>query len=146
MSNEEKEYSNGDIAIVWKQEKCIHSANCVRTLPGVFKPHERPWISVNNADTPHLIEAIDKCPSGALSYKKIEADGQFEEKISAAVDQSTHMNILADGPILVKGSFQITDSSGNTIETKDNVALCRCGASANKPFCDGSHKGVGFKG
>ncbi|MCB0502289.1 MAG: (4Fe-4S)-binding protein [Bacteroidetes bacterium] len=145
MSNEPKEYSNGEIAIVWKSEKCIHSANCVRSLPGVFKPHERPWISVKNADTPHLKETIAKCPSGALSWKSVKGEA-FDKDVDKAVGESAKLNIFADGPILIKGNFEITDSKGNLLEKKESVALCRCGASENKPFCDGTHKKIGFKG
>ena len=145
MSTKPKEYSNKEITIVWQQEKCIHSGKCVRNLPGVFKPHERPWISVNNADTAHLKEAIDKCPSGALTWKNA-ANEDFDQSVDKAVSESTKLNIFADGPILVKGNFEITDSNGKVLEVKDNVALCRCGESSNKPFCDGSHKKSGFKG
>ncbi len=49
-----------------------------------------------------------------------------------------------DGPYLVTGACVLTDHEGNVIETKENFALCRCGASKNKPFCDGSHRQVGF--
>jgi CDGSH-type Zn-finger protein len=51
-----------------------------------------------------------------------------------------------NGPILVNGPIQLEDANGKTIETDENCALCRCGASKNKPFCDGSHHGIGFEG
>lgn len=142
MSDTPKEYSNDEITIVWDQKKCIHSGKCVRGLPGVFKPQERPWISIKNADTPHLIETIDTCPSGALTWKKVDA----EAAVDKAVEAAAKLNVFADGPILIKGNFEISDSDGNTIECNDSVALCRCGASNNKPFCDGAHKKIGFKG
>lgn len=51
-----------------------------------------------------------------------------------------------DGPLLVRGPFTITDQSGNEIEVHQRtVALCRCGRSARKPFCDGTHKATGFR-
>jgi len=145
MSKEPKEYTNGEIIVVWQQEKCIHSAKCVRGLPGVFKPQERPWISLENADTPHLIETINTCPSGALSWKKMEQEDAAEE-IEKAVVASAKLSVLANGPILIKGNFEISDSEGKTFDVKESVALCRCGASANKPFCDGAHKKIGFEG
>lgn len=58
---------------------------------------------------------------------------------------STEITPLDDGPYLVKGDFTLRDPAGNAFQTKDSVALCRCGHSANKPFCDGSHKRVGFQ-
>lgn len=63
-----KEYTNGEITIVWQAGKCIHSANCVRNNPEVFKPKEKPWIKMEASSTKHIIETIKKCPSGALSY------------------------------------------------------------------------------
>lgn len=63
------EYSNGEITVIWQPQKCIHSGICVKTLPTVYKPGERPWITIGNAATEQLMAQIDKCPSGALSYK-----------------------------------------------------------------------------
>jgi uncharacterized Fe-S cluster protein YjdI len=66
------EYTNEEITVVWQPEICIHSANCVKNLPAVFKPKEKPWIRVENASSREIMNAIDKCPSGALSYRKNE--------------------------------------------------------------------------
>ncbi len=63
-----KEYSNGEVTIIWQNNLCIHSANCVKNLSSVFKPKESPWINLDNATTNEIIEAVKKCPSGALSY------------------------------------------------------------------------------
>ena len=63
-----KEYTNGEINIVWKPSVCIHSAVCVKTLPEVYNPREKPWIKIENASTEELKNQIDQCPSGALSY------------------------------------------------------------------------------
>lgn len=66
------EYSNGEIAIVWQPKLCIHSGICVRTLPNVYHPKERPWINPINATTEEIIEQVKKCPSGALTYRFVE--------------------------------------------------------------------------
>lgn len=65
-----KEYSNGEVTIVWQAGKCMHSGNCVRNLPAVFKPQEHPWITISNASSLQIIETVHKCPSSALSIKK----------------------------------------------------------------------------
>ncbi len=65
-----KEYTNGEITIVWKPGICTHSGICVRTLPNVYKPNERPWIQMENAISSEMIDQVAKCPSGALSIKK----------------------------------------------------------------------------
>jgi uncharacterized Fe-S cluster protein YjdI len=63
-----KNYSNGELTIVWQPKKCIHSGICVKTLPMVYHPNEKPWIKIENAATEELKSQVDKCPSGALSY------------------------------------------------------------------------------
>jgi len=63
-----KEYSNGELTVVWKPQKCVHAGECVKALPEVYNPKEKPWIKAENASTQALKDQIDKCPSGALSY------------------------------------------------------------------------------
>ena len=137
-----KEYSNGELTIVWKPEVCIHSGICVRSLPEVYNPKDRPWIKQENATSDQLVEQIRKCPSGALSFyynKDIEQNQQVAENTPMAIE------ISKNGPYILKGTFQLKDSQGKLLETKSVAALCRCGASANKPFCDGSHSRIGFE-
>ena len=64
-----KEYSNSEITIIWKPELCIHAGACVHLLPKVYNPSARPWVNPENASTAELIAQIEKCPSGALSYR-----------------------------------------------------------------------------
>jgi uncharacterized Fe-S cluster protein YjdI len=62
------EYSNGEITIIWQPHLCMHSRVCVKTLPEVYKPDERPWINPHNATTVQLIDQVNHCPSRALSF------------------------------------------------------------------------------
>lgn len=66
---ENKEYSNKEITILWQPKKCSHSGVCVRTLPMVYNPKERPWLKIENATSEELRAQVKKCPSGALSIK-----------------------------------------------------------------------------
>ena len=68
QKNIKKEYTNGDITIVWQSGKCTHSANCVKNNPDVFKPKEQPRITPDNSTTEKIIETVKKCPSEALTY------------------------------------------------------------------------------
>jgi uncharacterized Fe-S cluster protein YjdI len=68
MENAMKEYSNGEITVVWKSALCQHAGFCVKGLPGVFNLQARPWVNVQGATTRQIIEQVEKCPSGALSY------------------------------------------------------------------------------
>jgi len=137
-----KEYTNNEITIIWKPDLCIHAAECVKGLPQVFNPENRPWVDIKAANSAELMATIDKCPSGALTYKN-----KSEEKEEVKSENIfTKINVLKNGPLIVKGNFEIFDADNNKLETKSTVALCRCGASKNHPFCDGSHTGIGFTG
>ncbi|QZK91318.1 (4Fe-4S)-binding protein [Flavobacterium sp. CHNK8] len=63
-----KEYTNGELTVVWQAGKCIHSGNCVRNNPDVFQPKEKPWIKIDASSSEKIRETVDKCPSGALTY------------------------------------------------------------------------------
>ncbi len=71
-----KEYTNGELTIVWQPKKCIHAAECVKALPNVYNPNEKPWLKIENASTKELKAQIMKCPSGALSYYEQESNQQ----------------------------------------------------------------------
>lgn len=65
--NVTKEYTNGDITILWQSALCQHSGVCVKNLHTVFKPQTQPWIQMENATTDEIVATVNKCPSGALS-------------------------------------------------------------------------------
>lgn len=69
-----KEYTNGEVTVVWQSGKCIHSGNCVRNNPAVFQPKEKPWIKIDASTTDKIIETVNKCPSRALTFYKNEHD------------------------------------------------------------------------
>lgn len=135
-----KEYSNGQVTIVWKPDQCIHSKICWTGLIDVFDPRKRPWVNINGADSNAIMAQVDKCPSGALSYYLNEKIKEHQD-----VDVDTIVEVMKNGPLLIYGNITIKDKEGN--ETKKNrvTALCRCGASSNKPYCDGTHVKIGFK-
>lgn len=136
-----KKYTNGEVTIVWKPGICIHSTICFKGLPEVFDPRKRPWVSPENASTQSIIEQVRKCPSGALSYYLNEGNMTIKEESTGVI-----IEISPDGPLLVQGDFRLKDINGLLTEKSNITALCRCGSSANKPFCDGSHRRIGFKG
>lgn len=135
-----KEYSNGEVTVVWDAHKCVHSGICVRGLPSVFRPKVRPWVRVNEASTEDIVEQIKQCPSNALSYymnKAVESCPEIHK---------TKVEILKNGPLLVHGSIEVQHKDGFK-ESKNKVtAFCRCGESSNKPYCDGSHIAAEFIG
>lgn len=138
--NVTKEYTNGELTVVWKPALCIHSGICVKTLPKVYKPDEKPWINPDNASTSDLKDQIRKCPSGALSYY------MNNEEDKEAESMETEVEVMKNGPLLVYGTLKVTDSAGQSEVKNKTTAFCRCGASSNKPYCDGAHKKIEFEG
>ena len=136
-----KKYTNGEVTIVWKPGSCIHSKICWTALPAVFNPRERPWIKPEAATTQQMVDQVSKCPSGALSYFM-----NGEEKNATGTQVESTVEVSPNGPLLVYGNITVKNSNGATSAKHKVTAFCRCGASSNKPYCDGSHRKIDFKG
>jgi uncharacterized Fe-S cluster protein YjdI len=147
-----KEYADDDLVVSWRPERCLHSRNCVRGLPGVFDRSKRPWINMAGASSEEIMKTIDQCPSGALSYKRAsenracenEAIGNESGEMEKMQDEPVSIRVTKNGPLLVEGNYVLVDQEGKRIVSSGPFALCRCGSSRNKPFCDGSHVRTGF--
>jgi uncharacterized Fe-S cluster protein YjdI len=158
-----RKYKNDEITVYWKPDACVHASYCYRELIEVFDPGKRPWVDMNGASTDRIIEVVNLCPTEALTWKW--NDENKNKDIS--IDQTNHVlfrrpellesmeqenpenpvsvKIMMDGPIVVKGDFTF-QYSGNTKEMRDGIiSLCRCGASNHLPFCDGTHRKIGFE-
>ena len=137
-----KHYAKGDITVVWKPEQCIHSTVCWKGLNEVFNPKKRPWIDMEGADLERIKEQVSHCPSGALSYivnnKTVSEDSSATEEVISA-------EAMKNGPLIVYGNITVKDSRGTIVKKNKVTAFCRCGASSNKPFCDGTHIKIGFR-
>ena len=132
-----KEYSNGEITVVWKPRLCFHAKECVHGLPGVFNPKLKPWIKPEAATTAELKTTIEKCPSGALSYYANEGSSPKEE---STTQMAAEVEVLENGPLLVKGTIAVVHTNGTREVRERRTSFCRCGRTGNIPFCDGSHK------
>jgi len=133
-----RDYSTDTITVHWDSTRCIHSGICTSTLPAVFDTGRRPWVDVAGASADNLIAAIERCPSGALSYTR--ADGVAEQP-----DETTTVIPWPNGPLWVRGNIEVRDRHGNLFRAGPRIALCRCGQTQNQPFCDMSHRSAGFK-
>lgn len=135
-----KEYTNGETTVVWEANKCIHSAICAKGLPKVFRPRLRPWIKMDEAETEAIVNLVKRCPSGALrTYMNNKGDKTIDTV-------ETKVEVLENGPLLVYGVLQVVDKDGSEAVKNKTTAFCRCGASDNKPYCDGAHVKTAFKG
>lgn len=141
-----KEFSNGEITVFWQAEKCIHSANCLIGLPDVFNPKKKPWINIHASNSKDIMKTIDTCPSRALTYLKstkfVTSKPRETPKKKA---KFARIQILKNGPALVTGNFIVRDAKKKKVRIEGEItALCRCGGSKKKPFCDGTHQSIGF--
>ncbi|KAB1187243.1 MULTISPECIES: CDGSH iron-sulfur domain-containing protein [Haloferax] len=139
MEQELHEYEGVDVTVRYDVKRCIHARECVKGLPDVFDPNERPWIVPDNAAGDDLAEVITRCPTGALHFER--NDGGWEE----TVPEDNTIHVAHDGPLYAHGAVEITDEDGTPLLSDTRVAFCRCGASANKPLCDNSHLDVDFE-
>jgi len=139
--NETNNFASEEITIKDTPKVCAHAGYCDGGLPKVFWTEEngkRIAHPKNEEDIQKLQEIIQKCPSGSLAY---EIDG----KIYDSYETEPSIFIVPNGPYAVKGSIEFKDEeNGDQPQSKEHYTLCRCGASKNKPFCDGSHHKIKF--
>jgi len=131
-------YEGKEITIHDNRGVCSHAGFCTDNSPKVFKMEEEPWIDPDAEDADKTSNTICMCPSGALSYTR---DGILHK------DQGRKPSITVskDGPYRIVGGVKFEDTDGNKPESKEHYTLCRCGASKNKPFCNGNHWYIKFK-
>ena len=137
--DKERVYEGNGVNIRDNRTICCHNATCTSTLPAAFEVGRSPWIDAKGATKEEIAALVRKCPSGALSY---EADGQVVRDFT---DRDPRIRIERDGPILVEGSVTIEVEDNLQPPSKEHFALCRCGASKNKPYCDGAHWAIKFR-
>jgi CDGSH-type Zn-finger protein len=130
-----KSYGGDGMEVFDDRPLCVHAGFCGNTVTNVWK------MAVKTGDSQIRAQAmamIERCPSGALTYA---VDGEVIEP-----DLPAEVAVTPDGPLWVSGGITVTRTDGTQLETRNRVTLCRCGQSASKPLCDGSHKEAGFTG
>jgi uncharacterized Fe-S cluster protein YjdI/CDGSH-type Zn-finger protein len=126
-----KEYYGADITVRFDLARCLHAGVCLRSIPEVFDTKRRPWILPDAGQASHIATVVRRCPSGALHY-------ELTDRAAPAEAGHTPLTIrTADGsPLWVEGDLVIVHNGAAATETR--AALCRCGSTANLPFCDAS--------
>jgi CDGSH-type Zn-finger protein/uncharacterized Fe-S cluster protein YjdI len=124
-----------DLTLIYEGKKCIHSRFCVTWGPKVFIANVKgPWINPDAMSTEALTEIAHVCVSGAIRYKR--KDGQPDE----APPPVNLVSVREGGPYAIRADIRLDGAPA----VSHRLTLCRCGASKNKPFCDGSHHEVNF--
>jgi len=132
-------YRGDSINVTYDTHRCIHAEECVNRLREVFNTNKRPWIQPDEAAPEQIADTISHCPTGALHYVRV--DGRAGEKVPAV----NTITLQEDGPVYLAGSLIIQNADGEHVHADTRLALCRCGASENKPFCDNAHLRIDFK-
>ena len=130
-------YSKEKVTVNWQPDKCTHSAKCVHGLPSVFNQNAKPWVNMDGASLKDIKSQVTACPSGALS---LNIETMEDVKVNQDGINTSKVEVMKNGPYIIKGPCTIIDEYGKEVKKEGNIALCRCGASSNKPYCDGSHK------
>ncbi|MFN8652210.1 MAG: (4Fe-4S)-binding protein [Gemmatimonadales bacterium] len=136
-------YPTPDLVVTFDPNLCMHSGVCLRGAPAVFDVGRSDWIRPAAATAAEVAAVVARCPSGALQV--VQAGRKMERGLFAAPAPDVKLTASRNGPLLVHGPVTLTHTDGRTEERSGNVSLCRCGHTGNAPFCDGTHRQVGFK-
>ncbi len=131
-------YRAAGLAVHDNRSICAHAGHCTDGLPSVFRQKAEPWIDPAGDTVAAIVATIKRCPSGALSYTVDGVEGPDEQRPPS-------ITATTDGPYAVVGGPHLLDQPRAQGASAEHYTLCRCGASKNKPFCDGTHWSIGFK-
>lgn len=137
-ADKRESYAAKRITIHDNRAICSHAGYCSDGLAAVFKYKSEPWIDPAGGAVGAIVETIRRCPSGALSYTLDGVEGPAEPRHPS-------ITVTRDGPYTVVGDVQLPGQAWGQGASRDRFTLCRCGASRNKPFCDGTHWSIEFK-
>lgn len=132
-------YAGEKIDVKWKGDLCIHIGECGRAKGDLFTGGRKPWCQPDLATNEEVEEVVERCPTGALTYHYKEG-GSIEK---ASGENTVH--VTYNGPLYVRGDLAIDGAPSEAPGLSFRAALCRCGLSRNKPFCDNSHETGEFK-
>lgn len=116
---------------------CSHASFCADNLESVFNAEREPWVDPDAGTVQTIIDVIQTCPSGALSYSIGGVEYRDQQR-------NPSVTVSKDGPYFVVGGIELGNAAWGKEASKEHYALCRCGQSKNAPFCDGTHRNVNF--
>ncbi len=126
----------------------LHDAENLCAFARFCDPQGKIWSLIENTDDPKIRDLVIReamhCPSGRLTLHDKETDKEIEEKLSPSIGIIEDPPLKCSGPLWVRGGIIVESHDGTRYEKRNRLTLCRCGASQNKPFCDGSHASIKF--
>lgn len=131
-------YPGQAIDVQWDGRLCIHVGECGNAQGDLFVAGRDPWCIPDGSSKAEVREIVERCPSGALTYR--DKDGTPE----SAPHENT-VTVAYNGPLYAHGDLAIEGAPDDMPGVRWRAALCRCGQSANKPFCDNTHLKAGFE-
>lgn len=131
-------YPGRAMDVTWDRRLCIHVGECTRARGELFVGGRTPWGDPDRAPADEVAEVVERCPTGALAHSR--RDGGPAE----ATPAENVVVVANEGPLYVRGDLRIEGAREDMPGVRTRAALCRCGASARKPFCDNSHEGARF--
>ena len=131
-------YKGRAINVTYDVRRCIHAAECIRGLPETFNRQRVPWIEPDMAPAADVAEIVMRCPSGALRFERKDVG------LPEPIPRTNTITLAPNGPLFARGELRIISPQGEQLHRDTRIALCRCGKSNNKPFCDNSHIASGF--
>ena len=132
------DYQGSSLTIHDNRAVCSHVGYCVRGAPAVFDKDRRPWIKPDEGDAAEVVkQTIQRCPSGALAYTE---NGERHHEW----ERDPGVGVARNGPYKVVGGAHLRGQMKVQPTVAEHYALCRCGASGRKPYCDGTHLEIGF--
>jgi CDGSH-type Zn-finger protein/uncharacterized Fe-S cluster protein YjdI len=132
-------YSGQTLDVEWSGRLCIHIGECGRAKGELFETGRKPWCQPDLASDEEVEEVVERCPTGALSYAHKDAS-----KTEQACGENT-VHVVYNGPLYFKGDLDIDADTEGAPGLAFRAALCRCGHSKNKPYCDNSHDEAAFR-
>ena len=129
------EYPGTGVTLLDDRGICVHAGYCGTTITNVWKMVRK---TDDTTVRSMLVAMVERCPSGAITYSLDGGETENEPRLPAEI------GVMVNGPLWVTGGIAVDVGDEGSLQTRNRIALCRCGASSRKPLCDGTHKAVGF--
>jgi len=139
MSKDITKYPGKEISVEWDGRLCIHIGECGYSRGDLFVGGRDPWCNPDLTSVDDVVDIVKRCPTGAITFESTD------NSVSETADSENTVTVSYQGPYFIRGDLEIDGASEDMPGVKFRAALCRCGASKNKPFCDNSHEAIGFK-